>query len=78
VFKPGGGHDTIADFSHNQGDRIDLRAFSAIDDFGDLTFNIDGLDTIIQLGIGQHITVENTVDSNHHTTLAAGNFLFHA
>jgi VCBS repeat-containing protein len=78
VFKPGDGHDTIADFSHNQGDRIDLRAFSAIDDFGDLTFNIDGLDTIIQLGIGQHITVENTVDSNHHTTLAAGNFLFHA
>jgi VCBS repeat-containing protein len=78
VFKPGDGRDVITDFSSGQGDRIDLSAFSTIGDFANLSLSIDGLDTIIQLGTGQHITVENTVDSNHHTTLAASNFLFHA
>lgn len=79
VFKPGEGHDTVADFSTSQGDRIDLSAFTDIDSFAGLQsyLEISGLDTVLNFGAGSRITLQNTAENNH-TKLAAHDFILHA
>ncbi|MDT3685581.1 MAG: VCBS domain-containing protein [Pseudorhodoplanes sp.] len=73
VFSPGDGRDTITDFSHGQGDRIDLSAFSNFDDFEDLQryLEIGQTDTVIDFGNGHKVTVQG------YTSLAANDFIFH-
>ena len=77
VFKPGDGHDIFTDFSHGQGDKIDLRGFADIDAFADLDLDVVGNDTVLNFGAGGRITLQNTVENNH-TKLAAHDFILHA
>lgn len=70
VFAPSSGRDIITDFKSEQGDKIDLRAFAHLN-FDDLTIDVVGNDSIVDLGDGSKITVQN------HTTLTDANFLFH-
>jgi Ca2+-binding RTX toxin-like protein len=74
VFSPGDGHDTITDFSHSQSDKIDLAAFSTIDDFADLQayLQIGLADTVIDFGNGHKVVVQNA------TALHSSDFIFHA
>jgi VCBS repeat-containing protein len=76
VFKPGGGHDTILDFSHSQGDKIDLSGYD-IASFDSLSVAVSGADTLIDLGNGNSVTVQNTVLQSQ-TTLVASDFILHA
>jgi VCBS repeat-containing protein len=75
VFKPGGGHDTILDFSHHQGDKIDLRGYDFAN-FEALSLSVSGLDTLIDLGNGNIVTVHNTALQSQ-TTLIANDFILH-
>jgi hypothetical protein len=72
VFRPGDGTDVVTDFSHAQGDRIDLRAFDDLHSFDSLSsyLSFDGPDTVIDFHDGQKITVQNA----HLTT---EDILFH-
>ncbi len=70
VFAPSNGKDVIKDFNSEQGDKIDLRAFANLN-FETLTIDIVGSDTIIDLGDGNKITVQQ------NTSLTDADFLFH-
>lgn len=73
VFRPGDGHDTITDFSHIEGDRIDLSAFA---DFTSANWQsyltVGNENTVIDLGGNHNITVQ------HYTSLTTNDFIFHA
>jgi Ca2+-binding RTX toxin-like protein len=61
VFEPGLGHDVITDFSHAQGDKIDLTAFSNIHTLSDVQFMSNQSDggTLIAFGGGGQLTLSN-------------------
>ena len=67
----GGGNDTIADFAHAQGDKIDLSAFSRFASFADILASATqvGADTVINTGSGS-LTLKNVAMSS----LTAGDF----
>jgi uncharacterized repeat protein (TIGR01451 family) len=55
VFAPGSGYDLISDFNAAEGDTIDLSAC----DPSDISYTIDGADTIISLGQDAEVRVAN-------------------
>ena len=61
VFSPGGGNDTIKDFTDGE-DLIELSAFTGVTGVGDLTMTADGDDVVIDLTAygGGTIRLENT------------------
>jgi Ca2+-binding RTX toxin-like protein len=73
VFKTGYGHDTIADFSHADRDKVDLRDWGSIDNFHDVKqhWAMDHGNLVITSGNNQLI-LENTTRSDVH----ASDFLF--
>jgi VCBS repeat-containing protein len=73
VFKPGDGHDTIADFSAGQGDHIDLSAFTDISGFDDLQIG----DNQAGNAVITHGSDTITLSGIHASQLAAANFAFH-
>ncbi|MDE2378885.1 cadherin-like domain-containing protein [Bradyrhizobium sp.] len=78
VYKPGYGITTISDFSHAQADRIDLRAFSGIHGFGDLTIAPDGTITSAAGGLdASHKIVIQGYDAVSNP-LTAADFIFNS
>ena len=73
VYGPGDGHDTIKDFGTGA-DVIDLRGFTGIGSFADLTLRQDGANVVIDLSShgGGTITLQNFTLAN----LSADDFLF--
>src|SRR5207248_1475080 len=61
TFVAGQGSDTIADFSHAEGDRIDLTAISAFHGIADVQAHAsqNGADTLIDLGNGDTLTLQS-------------------
>ena len=61
VFAPGGGAETVTDFSHAQGDRIDLTAFAGLHTLSQVLASAGqvGADTVIGLGGGASVTLDN-------------------
>jgi VCBS repeat-containing protein len=74
VFESGYGHNTIEDFGHSDGDRIDLTGVIGVHGINDLQITPNGVDTIIDLGNGDSLTLAN-VSAN---SLVAGDFMFAA
>ncbi len=69
------GNNTVLDFSHADGDRIDLSALpDRFTDLSDVTAHAsqDGANTVIDLGGGNSLTLDNVIFGN----LLAGDFLF--
>ena len=73
VYAVGGGADFITDFSHAQGDRIDVTGVPGIFSLADIQSHAtqQGANTVINFGNGI-ITLQNVVLAN----LVAGNFIF--
>ena len=61
IVATGGGEDTITDFTAGVAtdDRIDLTGYASIHALGDLSIAQDGADTLIDLGGGNSIRLEN-------------------
>ena len=61
VFASGGGADTITDFTHAQGDKIDLSGVASLHSSGQLLASTSqsGADTIIDFGGGDTLTLQN-------------------
>ncbi|MGZ3370289.1 MAG: beta strand repeat-containing protein, partial [Caulobacteraceae bacterium] len=57
----GAGHDTITDFSHAEGDRVDLSGVHALFSFAEVrgAATQSGSDTVIDLGGGNSLTLAN-------------------
>ena len=76
IFGPGGGADTIVGFvaGANTEDRIDLKAFAAIQDFTAVLALATqvGADTVLNFGAGNTVTLQNITRNN----LDAGDFIF--
>ena len=70
VFEAGSGADRIRDFG-NGADTIDLTDFG-LTGLGDLTLAQQGSDTLIALGTGETILLDDTLAGG----LTAGDFLF--
>jgi ELWxxDGT repeat protein len=68
-FTPGNGNDTITDFSHTDGDTIDLHNFG-ITGFAQLQGMMSqvGNDTVIAFDPENHITLSNVMISQLHST----------
>ena len=62
VFASGDGADIITDFSHAQGDRIDLTGVSGVSALGYIQSHAtqNGADTLINFGNGDTLTLQNT------------------
>jgi VCBS repeat-containing protein len=76
VFAPSSGHITITDFSHAQGDHIELDGFSGLTQFSQLSGHITvaGTTTTIDLSsFGSHAVIDLTHFSG---SLAASDFWF--
>jgi hypothetical protein len=74
VFGPGGGADEVTDFSHAQGDKLDLSAFRAsVHSLSDLLARTTqmGANAVIDLGGGASITLDNVQKS----ALTASDFI---
>jgi Ca2+-binding RTX toxin-like protein len=74
VYAVGGGADFITDFSHAQGDRIDVTGVPGIFGLADIQSHAtqQGANTVINFGNGDIITLQNVVLAN----LVAGDFIF--
>src|SRR3954471_4414357 len=74
VYAVGGGADFITDFSHAQGDRIDVTGVPGIFSLTDIQSHAtqQGANTVINFGNGDIITLQNVVLAN----LVAGDFIF--
>jgi len=74
VFADGFGFDTITDFNHAQGDKIDLTGVTSVTDFATLLTlaSENGANTVIDFGNGDVITLNNVTLAN----LTASNFIF--
>jgi Ca2+-binding RTX toxin-like protein/20S proteasome alpha/beta subunit len=74
-FAPGCAADTITDFSHAEGDKIDLTAFLNVGSLGDVVARASLLgttDTFINFGGGDTLTLRNITPG----ALAASDFFF--
>jgi VCBS repeat-containing protein len=71
-FASGYGHNTIKDFSHSDGDKIDLTGVTGVHGINDLQITPSGADTIIDLGNGDSLTLANVSAAS----LVAGDFVF--
>lgn len=69
VFTVGGGNDTVSDFSHAQGDLLDVTAFNT--SFGALSIAASGSDTLVTI-VGQTITLSGISPGS----LISSDFLF--
>ena len=60
VFRPSSGADVVTDFSHAQGDKIDLTAFATLHSLADVlaVSSQQGADTVIAVG-GGSLTLQN-------------------
>ena len=74
VYAAGGGADFITDFSHAQGDRIDVTDVPGIFGLADIQSHAtqQGPNTVINFGNGDIVTLQNVVLAN----LVAGDFIF--
>jgi len=74
VVTAGGGADTITDFSHAQGDQLDLSALGMFFSMADVLAAAHevGSDLVINLDAGNSLTLDNVQPSD----LAAGDFVF--
>ena len=72
VYVPSGGNDRIVDFSHIEGDRIDLRAFAGIAGIGNLVFTTG---TAISGGFTVGPGPDTLITTNPNTIFGAGNSL---
>ncbi len=74
VYAIGGGTDFITDFSHAQGDRIDVTGVPGIFSLADIQSHAtqQGVNTVINFGNGDIITLQNVVLAN----LVTGDFIF--
>ena len=74
VYSNGGGADTITDFSHAQGDRIDLSGLNGISNIRDVESYLTtvGGNAVIDFGAGNSITLQGVTASN----LVASDFIF--
>ena len=74
VYAIGGGTDFITDFSHAQGDRIDVTGVPGIFSLAEIQSHAtqQGVNTVINFGNGDIITLQNVVLAN----LVAGEFIF--
>ena len=73
VLRPGAHADLITDFSHAQGDKIDLSALTGVHSFGQLlaSSSQSGADTILDLGGGDTLRLQNVT----HTALTLTDFV---
>ena len=72
VFESGSGADTITDFNVGQGDRIDLRAFTAIHGYSDLGISFNGGGDMVVSFAGNSITLTGV----HSGDVGNSNFIF--
>ncbi len=73
VYSSGGAADTIADFSHGQGDKIDLTGRSDVHTLADIQARASGtVDTLIDFGGGDTLTLTGIAPGS----LAADDFMF--
>ncbi|WP_431859817.1 hypothetical protein [Azospirillum sp.] len=72
VFNPGCGWDCVGDFRTAEGDRLDLRGWSAIRSLADLTVQADGNDTILLFGPTDGVRLMGVSPGS----LTAASFLF--
>jgi hypothetical protein len=74
IYRPGDGNDVITDFTHTQGDKIDLSAFSFVQSLQDvkLAASQQSADTVIALPGSGSLTLQGVTLS----TLSNGDFLF--
>jgi hypothetical protein len=73
VFRTGNGRDTITDFSHAEGDKVDLSGWGAITSFHDVKqhWSEDSGNLVITVGHDQ-LVFENTTKADLHQ----GDFTF--
>jgi VCBS repeat-containing protein len=64
IIATGGGADTIADFSHAQGDKIDLTQVTSVHSMGDFNAVQQGANTVINFGNGDSLTLSNVTASS--------------
>src|SRR5439155_14078985 len=76
VYVTGGGADTITDFNHGEGDKIDLTGVGSVHTLSDIQAiaTQNGADTFINFGGGNTLTLTNVTAGN----LVAGDFVFSA
>ena len=74
VYAAGGGADVVTDFSHGQGDRIDVTGVPGIFSLGDIQSRAtqQGANTVIDFGNGDTLTLQNITLA----ALVAGDFIF--
>ena len=74
VFKTGYNSDTVTDFSHADGDKVDLTGVIGVQNFGDVQAHASqvGPNTVINFGAGDVLTLSNVTFAN----LTANDFIF--
>ncbi|MBR0830454.1 VCBS domain-containing protein [Bradyrhizobium manausense] len=74
VYATGYGFDTVGDFNHSQGDKIDLTGIYGIYSLADLQSHLTqmGPNTVISFGPGDTLTLQNVFSGN----LVPGDFVF--
>src|SRR6185436_4931083 len=72
VYVTGGGADFVIDFSHAQGDKIDLTGVGSVHSFADLTISQQGANSVINFGNGDTLTLNGVTAIG----LVEGDFIF--
>ena len=76
VYADNGGADVVNDFSHDQGDKIDLTGVGGVTSLADvqaIASTQNGVNTVIDFGSGNTLTLNNVTLTN----LVANDFIFH-